>query len=140
HGDAHDLARRSVVETPDVPRDRRGRHDTPALAHEEVHQAKLRAREACGDAVAFERALLRIEPKRPDLERGSELVRLSGVRSARVRADAGEDLAMAEWLHDVVVRTHLKGAHLVLLDVPAHTTPRASARIQALVNWAWGCV
>src|SRR5688500_16588020 len=115
HGHADDVARGRVVEAPDVLRDRRGRHDGPAVAHQVLKQAELRPRKPRRHAVEVERALVRIETERADLEDLRGRLDPVGARASRVRADAGEELAMSEWLDDIVVRAHFERAHLVVL-------------------------
>ena len=83
------------------------------LAHEQGEEVELLARELQGLAVERHGARRRVELDRADLLRAGRRGGRGGARAAQDGADAGDELAGAERLDDVVVGAELEAQHAV---------------------------
>src|SRR2546430_8669901 len=107
-----------VVVAPDVLRERGRRNDRVDVAHEVLEQPELGAGQVERLIVQLKAVLVDVQAQRPHFEdRRERRARAIGRGAPGVGADPGEELAMAERLHDVIVRAEVERAHLVVLAI-----------------------
>ena len=111
--DVERLGRAEPVDVPDLVDEPLAADDGPGLAHEQGEEVELLARELQGLAVERHRARRRVELDRADLLRAGRRGRRGRARAAQDGADAGDELAGAERLDDVVVGAELEAQHAV---------------------------
>jgi len=116
HGHADDVGARRIVISPDTLEQLSRRDDAAGLAHQRVQQPELGDGEAHGLAVDLHGVLTDVEVDRPHLQRTRSRVLIRNVlpHAAQVRANASDELAVAERLCHVVIGTELEALHLVL--------------------------
>ena len=111
--DVERLGRAEPVDVPDLVDEPLAAHDGAGLAHEQGEEVELLARELQRLAVERHGARRRVELDGADLQRAGRRGGRGGARAAQDGADAGDELARAERLDDVVVGAELEAQHAV---------------------------